>query len=42
MILPSNDSFVANGNPLEHPIFGADGSFQDSFQETGSWTPEAR
>ena len=31
MVLPSNDAFVANGNPLAHPIFGADGSFQDNF-----------
>jgi|GEM_PF-2085350 len=27
MILPSNDAFIANGNPLAHEIFDADGNF---------------
>ncbi|MDJ0867903.1 MAG: spondin domain-containing protein [Myxococcota bacterium] len=27
MLIPSNDAFVANGNPLAHAIFGPDGSF---------------
>ena len=27
MILPSNDFFIANGNPLAHPIFDDDGNF---------------
>ncbi|MDB9516102.1 spondin domain-containing protein [Roseofilum reptotaenium CS-1145] len=27
MILPSNDTFVANGNPLVHEIFDANGNF---------------
>ena len=31
MTLPSSDAFVAKGNPLVHPIFGADGSCQDNF-----------
>ena len=33
MILPSNDAFVANGNPLAHPIFDSAGNFiaQDFF-----------
>ena len=27
MILPSNDAFIANGDPLEHEIFDAEGNF---------------
>jgi len=27
MVLPSNDAFVANGNPMAHQIFDADGNF---------------
>lgn len=27
MILPSNDAFIANGNPFEHQIFDDDGNF---------------
>ena len=27
MVLPSNDAFVANGDPLEHQIFDAEGNF---------------
>ena len=27
MVIPSNDAFVANGNPLEHQIFEANGDF---------------
>ncbi|MEM6614560.1 MAG: spondin domain-containing protein [Cyanobacteria bacterium P01_C01_bin.72] len=27
MVLPSNDAFIANGNPLAHEIFDADGNF---------------
>jgi len=27
MILPSNDAFVANGNPLAFPIFSESGEF---------------
>lgn len=27
MVIPSNDAFIANGDPLEHQIFAADGSF---------------
>ncbi|MEL6929529.1 MAG: spondin domain-containing protein, partial [Cyanobacteria bacterium J06600_6] len=27
MVLPSNDAFIANGNPLAHQIFDADGNF---------------
>jgi len=27
MVLPSNDAFVANGNPLAHQIFDANGNF---------------
>ena len=27
MVLPSNDAFVANGNPLAHQIFDAEGNF---------------
>ncbi|MEM6673559.1 MAG: spondin domain-containing protein [Planctomycetota bacterium] len=27
MVLPSNDAFVANGNPLAHPIFDQNGAF---------------
>lgn len=27
MLLPSNDAFVANGNPLAHQIFDSDGNF---------------
>ena len=37
MILPSNDFFVANGNPLAHRIFDEDGSFVGAdFVITGS------
>lgn len=33
MVIPSNDAFIANGNPTAHPIFDANGSFiaQDFF-----------
>jgi hypothetical protein len=27
MVIPSNDAFIANGNPLSIPIFAADGTF---------------
>lgn len=27
MVIPSNDAFVANGNPLAHPLFDAQGQF---------------
>jgi PEP-CTERM motif/Spondin_N len=27
MVVPSNDAFIANGDPLAHPIFDAGGSF---------------
>jgi hypothetical protein len=27
MVIPSNDAFIANGDPMAHPIFAADGSF---------------
>lgn len=27
MVLPSNDAFIANGNPTVHPIFDASGNF---------------
>ena len=27
MVIPSNDAFIANGNPLAHQIFNEDGSF---------------
>lgn len=27
MVIPSNDAFIANGNPLAHPIFDAAGNF---------------
>lgn len=27
MVIPSNDAFVGNGNPLEHRIFASDGTF---------------
>ena len=27
MVIPSNDAFVANGNPLAHPIFDGSGNF---------------
>jgi hypothetical protein len=27
MVLPSNDTWVANGNPLAHPIFDENGQF---------------
>ena len=27
MVVPSNDLFVSNGDPMAHPIFGEDGSF---------------
>lgn len=27
MVIPSNDAFIANGNPLAHQIFDADGNF---------------
>lgn len=27
MILPSNDAFIANGNPIEHQLFNDDGEF---------------
>jgi len=27
MVIPSNDAFIANGDPLAHPIFDEDGNF---------------
>ncbi|MCR9247292.1 MAG: CHRD domain-containing protein [bacterium] len=27
MVIPSNDTFVANGNPMAHPIFDSNGNF---------------
>jgi hypothetical protein len=27
MVIPSNDAFIANGNPLAHPIFDSTGNF---------------
>ena len=27
MVIPSNDAFIANGNPLAHPLFNAKGRF---------------
>jgi len=27
MVIPSNDAFIANGNPMAHPIFDASGNF---------------
>lgn len=27
MVIPSNDAFIANGNPLAHAVFDADGNF---------------
>ncbi|QDV05785.1 CHRD domain protein [Planctomycetes bacterium Poly30] len=27
MVLPSNDAFVANGNPMAHPVYDAQGQF---------------
>ena len=27
MVIPSNDAFIANGNPLAHPLFDEDGRF---------------
>ena len=27
MVIPSNDAFIGNGNPLAYPVFNADGSF---------------
>lgn len=29
MIIPSNDAFIANGNPLAHKIFNSNGNFVD-------------
>lgn len=33
MVIPSNDAFIANGNPMAHPVFDANGNFvgQDFF-----------
>lgn len=31
MVIPSNDAFVANGNPLAHPIFDNSGNFLGPF-----------
>ena len=37
MVLPSNDAFIANGNPLAHEIFDAEGNFLGAdFTVTGS------
>ncbi|MFK7961717.1 MAG: spondin domain-containing protein [Phycisphaerales bacterium] len=37
MIVPSNDAYVANGNPTAHPVFTADGAFiPTTFQIMGS------
>lgn len=27
MVIPSNDAFIANGNPVAHPVFDAQGNF---------------
>ena len=35
MILPSNDAFVANGNPKAHPIFTAGGDFANTLFTVG-------
>lgn len=34
MIIPSNDAFVANGNPVAHPIFDENGEFVGPFSFT--------
>ena len=37
MVIPSNDAFIANGNPTAHPIFDEDGNFIGAdFVELGS------
>ena len=38
MVLPSNDAFIANGNPQAHPIFDSNGMFvaQDFIDGGGS------
>jgi len=28
MVIPSNDAFIANGNPVAHPLFNGSGEFQ--------------
>lgn len=42
MIIPSNDFFIANGNPLAHQLFDDDGNFVgESFIVTGDQTNDA-
>lgn len=42
MVIPSNDAFIANGNPLAHPLFDNAGHFiATSFQVAGSAVNDA-
>lgn len=42
MVIPSNDAYVANGNPLAHPLFTDDGEFiPTSFQIMGAAVNDA-
>jgi hypothetical protein len=42
MVLPSNDAFVANGDPMKHMIFDADGNFKElNFEIMGSEVNDA-
>ena len=42
MIIPSNDAFIANGNPLAHQLFDANGNFTgQSFVVSGDETNDA-
>jgi hypothetical protein len=42
MVLPSNDAFVANGDPAKHMLFDADGKFQAlNFEVMGSEVNDA-
>ncbi|MFN6498310.1 MAG: spondin domain-containing protein [Nostoc sp. DedQUE01] len=42
MVIPSNDAFIANDNPLEHKIFDRDGNFiPTSFVVTGAEVNDA-
>jgi hypothetical protein len=42
MVLPSNDAFVANGNPEAHMVFDEDGNFQElNFEVMGSEVNDA-
>lgn len=37
MVIPSNDAFIANGNPLAHPLFDDQGNFvAETFAVTGT------